>query len=1252
MKLAGTLQHLRQTVDSLLALADQPGGLYKWKGRLGADRDAVLQAFPAAAQELQTLQAFLQAQRLPTAVVARAGAALQDLQGQVPPLLGQLGQLLQVPQDSMDVPGLLKQLGARLDAWRQAEPSPPDDQGLPFGPQSGLNDDLPPLPLSPNATVTPAPLASGPATPADLARFQAHALLPDLGPDGQTPAGIIRWVYQHVRLQWYGGSAKTPETVLAEQSGNDTDIASLTVALLREAGVPARWGYGVVGLSPADWAALTSLNSSDAAARFLRAAGLPVTTRTDSRGETVRLDVPHTWVEAQLTPGQWVALDVAWKPEQPSGNAQPLPAHFDLNQYLTRGQGRSPLAFWENSGSAAPGAADSPPLDDDAAVPPPPAPAPLADGALPLLTTPIVSGGRTYAALPAEWHGLVQISVGSLYAQISLADLASRRLTLVFLPATTDDQQVADRWRFTDSAPLFLQRVRPLLLLDGQPIGPVSTGGDLAPGETVALHASVQLGVERDSFTRLVHAGDTVGITIAPQPVTEDVSAARIQGAVQTPWTTTESLLGSRLRALGQEYLRRVDRATALVAMRSGVPVVPGVRVALTSFSHKVSYLGDLPLALDYGGVAVDAVRVTNSPVSPSGNDQDERILSLLLAAQESFAEGEVFRPFMGSAGDSTISLLQERTGGGGHLQYLCSCKPGEAPTGLSPAANDRIAQAIAQGYAAIAATTPVGGHDVYVIVDPRTGASGFALGSGNGGLWDKVVGLARDAKEAVLKQILSPLLQRYKVGWATLRGIWQGVWSGFWFGVEGELSGLKSVATNLDGILAVLMDLSDPNNPVRSADLAQRIQPAVEAILQIWDNREAILLHLPQQLEAYIAGVSGYEIGTDEFKAFGVAFAVGFVVGVIAETQVPAWLTGWVGEVLVVPVLTRAARVLFPFVEVAAGSLEEAAPGVVQGLARYTATVGEMARQEKYAEAVAEGLDDAAATAEAVKAGATAMEDLLKAAKALGPSVRAAISRLEEGFAPLRALPEEIQLTPGQEAKWIRWLTRIIESSHEDTSEEARIVQRVLDAYNAAAPADRQVTAAEFRVLRNLPKDAMDADQRLLVASAWFEVARSQGLLPGGWFRKVIDDTKLASVLDPDRVPVAWGFLGSVAATEDCAVPAEFIERLALFQETAKYKAARGVLLMDGPIPDAAEFADLAFRGFPNTGNGFVFGERTVIERQLASAFKLKDGTTLTWVLPDGTRPTFAVLRNNKWEFTGEWETLRARLLELGVEL
>lgn len=193
------------------------------------------------------------------------------------------------------------------------------------------------------------------ATPADLAptldapqTADIKKLAADLG---NNPHKIYQWVHDNIYWQPTHGSVQGAQNTLDKKAGNATDTASLLVATLRAAGVPARYVYGSIEV-PADqmmnW--VGGAKTVDAAQQVLGQGGIPNTALVSGgRITTVRLE--HVWVEAliqyqpgrgakhipgQSTPDSWVPMDASFKqytfkPGMDLGTAVPLDAQVLLS---------------------------------------------------------------------------------------------------------------------------------------------------------------------------------------------------------------------------------------------------------------------------------------------------------------------------------------------------------------------------------------------------------------------------------------------------------------------------------------------------------------------------------------------------------------------------------------------------------------------------------------------------------------------------------------------------------------------------------------------------------------------------------------------------------------------------------------------------------------------------------------------------------------------------------------------------------
>ncbi|NLF18253.1 MAG: transglutaminase domain-containing protein, partial [Lentisphaerae bacterium] len=119
---------------------------------------------------------------------------------------------------------------------------------------------------------------TGAPVPGDLAiaapQLSAAPAVEALAQRLETPADILDHVRRHVAYEPYFGAVKGAERVLLEGSGNDVDIASALISLLRSAGVPCRYVYGTIRLTALQAAAWLGV-APDAVPALLAEARLP-----------------------------------------------------------------------------------------------------------------------------------------------------------------------------------------------------------------------------------------------------------------------------------------------------------------------------------------------------------------------------------------------------------------------------------------------------------------------------------------------------------------------------------------------------------------------------------------------------------------------------------------------------------------------------------------------------------------------------------------------------------------------------------------------------------------------------------------------------------------------------------------------------------------------------------------------------------------------------------------------------------------
>ena len=138
------------------------------------------------------------------------------------------------------------------------------------------------------------------------------------------PVQIYNWVRNNIEYVPTYGSVQGSQVTLDKKRGNAFDTSSLLIALLRAAGIPARYVYGTIRISAEqakNWTGGTS--TIEAAQQLFGQGGVP-NVGLISGGQVSSLKLEHVWVEAYVdyipsrgainkTPNTWVPLDASYK---------------------------------------------------------------------------------------------------------------------------------------------------------------------------------------------------------------------------------------------------------------------------------------------------------------------------------------------------------------------------------------------------------------------------------------------------------------------------------------------------------------------------------------------------------------------------------------------------------------------------------------------------------------------------------------------------------------------------------------------------------------------------------------------------------------------------------------------------------------------------------------------------------------------------------------------------------------------------
>lgn len=295
---------------------------------IDADTDAVLADFAAQREQLV-------GHRVSAEILARHDQTQTELGQRASALRGLIGQWRQTPG-----PATLAALDAYFERYPATRASAPVDPAkLPWSPPkpnerapaesrqawwhnlyrdqavqlaqaggsgtgTGIQFDIPPEPGQ-------APSA------ADLAETDEVTLTAEIRAKAQelqsNPVAIHNWVRNHIEWVPSWGAIQSAQDTLDKKRGNAIDIASLEIALLRAAGIPARYQFGTVDIPATqamNWTGST--DNAQAALQLMTQGGIAARGRTQG-GQIQTIRFEHAWVQAY----------VHWTPGRGSRNASP-----------------------------------------------------------------------------------------------------------------------------------------------------------------------------------------------------------------------------------------------------------------------------------------------------------------------------------------------------------------------------------------------------------------------------------------------------------------------------------------------------------------------------------------------------------------------------------------------------------------------------------------------------------------------------------------------------------------------------------------------------------------------------------------------------------------------------------------------------------------------------------------------------------------------------------------------------------------
>lgn len=611
------------------------------------------------------------------------------------------------------------------------------------------------LPVAdPQATASPQDSTDLP-TPSDLSGNHSVLLTSNVmstaAAYGNSPAALYAFVHDVVLLEPYRLGMLNSESVLWSHVGNDMDQCTLLIALLRAAGIPARYVLGTMQMPYADvinWMGTKDLTNA------LALLG-QMTVYTDlSNG---MLSVQHTWVEAWIDSGhgpQWVPMAPGFKARtvQQTGISIPKPT-FDRMKFLsTLNPQLASEAYIDQLVAAlrqtrpASGVSD---LSYITSVVPASA---VTLPALPYAPQSIL--GR-FAEVPSHDEHSASITLSSaanpntvyFTTQLGLPGISIDSVTVSFDAATTADDAVIRAFGGIESTPAAVANLMPHLRINdaisATGTATVPSGTDLTLDVAVFLPGATTAAIDD---THDVTAGDSVAIGLtcagADRSVLVSTRIDRLFSLISTG-ASSGAITREFLNVAVLTYFDRVEAERENVAYAAQVRFSKRrAEEAATIAGTTVQDLFDRPFYLVPGPLLLDAKGMLteffdlNAPDTTSAADQS---LRYAIETTSSGLEGQLWEELALEPSICTVTALQLASQGGQTLVTLTSANIAQqlAASKIPQSIQQQMIAKANNGATIITALQPVTDNSwsgVGWIFDLASGSWGYMIQSLSGG--------------------------------------------------------------------------------------------------------------------------------------------------------------------------------------------------------------------------------------------------------------------------------------------------------------------------------------------------------------------------------------------------------------------------------------------------------------------------------------------------------------------------------------
>jgi transglutaminase-like putative cysteine protease len=359
----------------------------------------------------------------------------------------------------------------------------------------------------------------------------------------------------------------------------------------------------------------------------------------------------------------------------------------------------------------------------------------------------VIVKGATYSSIPDSLRLSVSFtikddadpSVAGLVYITTLPEIAGNRITLSYIPATTADESLLDRYGTLLSVPPYLLNVKAVLKINGIT---VATGTPIGLGQEQTFDMNFTIpNIGPEFVTNKVIAGDYSAIVILSNNVPYTLIGDKMGALISNIGSSDlDDLLGQMLFNVGVSYFHHLNFEEELYAKNFQMFVVKGLSEAIITSHAIVNPLFGVAYNISEGGIGIDVDKNEYFPFSNDGSLNRARDFMFVSGLGSSAWEDRVLQTFYEVPSVSAARLLRLANQQGISVYTIDGSNIDTILSQLSVSSvviND-IENAINAGKKVVISKTGVqyeGWNGIgYIILDPATGAAGYMISSGTSG--------------------------------------------------------------------------------------------------------------------------------------------------------------------------------------------------------------------------------------------------------------------------------------------------------------------------------------------------------------------------------------------------------------------------------------------------------------------------------------------------------------------------------------